>query len=89
MMFNPSGALNRIKGAFRTAVKLFTPAFKKVAKDVPNLHEMRLDVDEYDVKRKLGRSFFTRRTTRNSRAARLASLTQEEYLIAKGRGWTR
>ena len=88
-MFNPRAALNRIKGAFKSAVKAFTPLFRKAGEETPNLHELRLDADEYAVKRKLGHSFFTRRITRNTRYARLAGLTQQEYLLAKARGWTR
>lgn len=81
--------LGAIKGALKKASKVFAPLFKKVDKDKPALNELRLDATEYGVKQKLGRSFFTRSITSNTRAARLASLTHEEYLLAMQKGWTR
>lgn len=78
-----------IKSAFKSAVKAFTPLFKKAGEERPTLKELRLDVNEYAVKHKLGRSYFTRHLTPNTRAARLASLTDAEYLLAIDRGWTR
>jgi hypothetical protein len=48
---------------------------------------MRLDADEWAVKRKLGRSFFTRQLNPNTRAARIASLTEAEWQLARRRGW--
>lgn len=83
------GFMGAVKGAFRRAAKVFAPIFDRAGEERPTLHELRLDADEYAVKRKLGRSFFTRRITANTRAARLASLTHAEYLLARARGWTR
>lgn len=81
--------LGAIKGAFKKASKVFAPLFKKVDEAKPTFNESRLDATEYGVKSKLGRSFFTRHITSNTRAARLASLTHAEYLLAMGKGWTR
>ena len=83
------GIMGALRGAFKRVSKIFAPLFDRAGEDKPTLNELRLDADEYTVKRKLGRSFFTRRITLNTRAARLASLTQGEYMLAKGRGWTR
>lgn len=89
MNLNPANALNRIKGAFRSVVETFRPLFRKTGEDTPTLRELRLDADEFVVMRKLGHSFFTRGISVNTRNARLASLTQGEYMLAKARGWTR
>lgn len=83
------GFMGTIRGAFRRAAKVFEPLFRAAGEERPTLHELRLDADEYAVKRKLGRSFFTHRITANTRAARLASLTHAEHLLARDRGWTR
>lgn len=83
------GFMNAIKGAFKKAAKVFAPIFDRAGEKTPTLHELRLDADEYAVKQKLGRSYFTRRITPNTRSARLASLTHAEYLLARARGWTR
>lgn len=86
-MFNPSKALNVVKSAFRKASRAFAPLFQARGEDRPTLHELRLDADEYEVKKALGHSFFTGHITPNTRAARIASLTGEEYLLARERGW--
>ena len=79
--------LGAIKGAFRKASRAFAPLFRARGEDRPTFHELRLDADEYAVKKALGHSFFTGQITRNTRAARVASLTQEEYVLARDRGW--
>lgn len=84
-----SGIIGALRGAFKKASKIFEPLFRVAGEDKPTFNELRLDADEYTIKRKLGRSFFTRHITRNTRAARLASLTHPEYLLAQARGWTR
>lgn len=83
------GFLGAIRGAFKSAVRALTPLFREADKDKPTFNESRLDATEYGVKRKLGRSFFTRSITPNTRAVRLASLTHAEYLLAMQKGWTR
>lgn len=76
-----------LKAGFKRALNIFTPRFKAVGENVPTLRDMRLDSDEWYVKQKLGRSFFTRRLSENTRHARIASLTGQEYDLAKNRGW--
>lgn len=76
-----------IKRGFNAARNLFAPLFAAQGIDAPSRNEMRLDADEWAVKRKLGRSFFTRRLNPNTRAARIASLTPAEYDLARTRGW--
>jgi hypothetical protein len=78
-----------IKQGFKRAAKLFEPIFQATGIKRPALNSMRLDSDEWAVKQKLGRSFFTRRITENTRHARLSSLTPQEYALAKSRGWVR
>ena len=55
--------------------------------DLPSKNEMRLEVDEWQVKQKLGKSFFTRQLRQNTRNARIASLNKEEFELAQQRGW--
>ena len=81
------GFFDSIRKGFKKARDAFAPLFQAAGERTPNQNEMRLDADEYVVKRKLGRSFFTRRLTANTRAARIASLEHGEYLLAKNRGW--
>jgi len=76
-----------IRAGFKKARDLFAPAFAEAGHDTPTQNEMRLDADEWQVKRKLGRSFFTRQLNPNTRAARIASLTGAEYDLARNRGW--
>jgi len=78
---------NSIRAGFKRARDLFAPAFQAQGIDTPTQNEMRLESDEWAVKRKLGRSFFTRQLNPNTKAARIASLTHGEWLIAKNRGW--
>jgi len=80
---------NAIKRGFNAARSLFSGAFAEVGIDTPNLNEMRLDADEFMVKRKLGRSFFTKQLNENTRVARIASLTPVEFELARARGWVR
>ena len=63
------GFMGAIRGAFKKAIKVFEPLFRAAGEDKPTFNELRLDADEYTVKRKLGRSFFTRRITLNTRRA--------------------
>ncbi len=79
--------LDGIKGIFKRLRKAFEPMFKAVGHDKPTANEMRLDADEWTVKRKLGPSFFTRHLSPNTRALRIASLTHKEYLLAMKRRW--
>ena len=76
-----------IRQGFKKARDLFAPLFQARGEDTPTQNEMRLDADEWAVKRKLGRSFFTRRLNPNTRAARIASLSNAEYDLARNRGW--
>lgn len=76
-----------IKRGFNAARDLFRPLFAARGEDTPSRNEMRLDGDEWAVKRKLGRSFFTRRLNENTRVARIASLTPGEFELARNRGW--
>lgn len=76
-----------MRAGFKKARDLFAPLFKAAGDDTPTQNEMRLDADEWAVKRKLGRSFFTRQLNHNTRAARIASLTNAEYDLARNRGW--
>ena len=76
-----------IKKGFNAARNLFSGAFASAGIDTPTRNEMRLDGDEFSVKRKLGRSFFTRQLNENTRVARIASLNETEWQIARNRGW--
>lgn len=78
-----------IKAGFKAARNLFGSVFAAQGIDTPTRNEMRLDGDEFSVKRKLGRSFFTKQLNPNTRVARIASLTQGEYELAQARGWVR
>jgi hypothetical protein len=82
-----TGMFDNIRKGFKKARDLFAPLFTAAGQTTPTQNEMRLDADEWTVKQKLGRSFFTRRVTANTRAARIASLTNGEYQLAKDRGW--
>jgi hypothetical protein len=84
-----AGIFNAIRAGFKKARDMFAPAFAAQGIDTPNQNEMRLDSDEWSVKRKLGRSFFTRRLNENTRVARIASLTYGEVQLARARGWIR
>lgn len=75
------------KKAFRAARAVLQPLFKAAKQEVPTQRELRLDADEWSVKRKLGSGFFTRSLTHNTRVARLLSLTPAEYALALRRGW--
>jgi len=81
------GFLSTLKSAFRSAAKVFGPMFQSVGDRTPTRNEMHLDADEWAVKRKLGRSYFTRRLNPNTRVARIASLNEAEYELARNRGW--
>jgi hypothetical protein len=48
---------------------------------------MRLSMDEFVVKRKLGPSHFTRRQTPGTRSRRVSMLSKAERAIARARGW--
>lgn len=76
-----------IKQGFKRARNLFSPLFANAGVDSPAQNEMRLDADEFMVKRKLGRAFFTRRLNENTRVARVASLSQAEFELARNRRW--
>jgi len=78
-----------IKKGFNAARSLFSGAFAAAGVDTPTANEMRLDADEFMVKRKLGRSFFTRQLNENTRVARIASLNEQEFMLAQSRGWVR
>lgn len=86
-MFNALSALRAIKQGFRRIAKAFEPVFRASGEARPTLNEMRLDADAYVVKGKLGRSFFTRQLRPNTRHARVASLTADEYQLARAHGW--
>lgn len=75
------------KKAYTNARKMLAPLFAAVGDDAPSRRELRLDANEFAVKRKLGRSFFTRQLNPNTRAARIMSLNREEWELAKERGW--
>lgn len=49
--------------------------------------ERQLDATEYEVKMKLGKSFFTRQLHPRTRASRIAQLTLEEKVLASYHGW--
>ena len=82
-----TGIFDSIRAGFKKARDAFAPMFQAVGQNTPTQNEMRLDADEWTVKQKLGRAFFTRRVTANTRAARIASLTGPEYDLARNRGW--
>lgn len=75
------------KRAYTQARKMMAPLFAATGDDAPSRRELRLDANEYAVKQKLGRSFFTRQLNPNTRAARIMSLTRGEWELAKRRGW--
>ena len=76
-----------IRKGFKQARDIFAPLFAAQGDRTPTQNEMRLVRDEWTVKRKLGRSFFTRQLNPNTRAARIASLLPHEYDLARNRGW--
>lgn len=76
-----------LQRGFNRARKMFRDLFALSGEQEPSRNELRLDADEWAVKRKLGRSFFTRHITPNTRAARIASLNRAEYDLARARGW--
>lgn len=78
-----------IKTGFKKARNLFSSMFAAKGEDSPTQNEMRLDADEWMVKRKLGKSFFTKQLNHNTRTARIASLNQAETELAQARGWVR
>ena len=78
-----------IQAGFKKARDLFAPLFEARGENTPTQNEMRLDADEWAVKQKLGRSFFTRQLNENTKVARVASLTGAEYQLAQERGWVR
>ena len=78
-----------IRKGFKKARDIFSPLFKAAGEDTPTQNEMRLDADEWVVKQKLGRSYFTRQLNENTRTARIASLDEREYTLAFNRGWVR
>ncbi len=78
-----------IKKGFKKASKLFAPLFQTQGQALPTQNEMRLDADEWQVKQKLGKSYFTKRLNPNTRTARIASLNRSEYELAQARGWVR
>jgi len=78
-----------IRAGFKKARDLFAPAFKAEGLETPTQNEMRLDADEWQVKQKLGRSFFTRQLNENTKVARVASLSNAEFELARARGWVR
>ena len=84
-----TGIFDAIRQGFKKARDLFAPAFAGANIDTPTQNEMRLDADEWQVKRKLGASFFTRRLNENTRVARIASLNEQEFMLAQARGWVR
>ena len=78
-----------IRAGFKKARDLFAPLFEARGENTPTQNEMRLDADEWAVKQKLGRSFFTRQLNENVRVARIASLNEGEFELARARGWVR
>lgn len=76
-----------IKHGFTKAKKWLGGLFSTINEAVPTRNEMGLEAQEWVIKRKLGSSFFTRTLTRNTRAARIATLTHAEYLVARRKGW--
>lgn len=81
------GIFDIIKSGFKKARDAFAPLFQAQGDDTPTQNEMRLDAQEWMVKRKLGRSFFTKQLNRNTRVARVASLSHPEWRLARARGW--
>jgi hypothetical protein len=84
-----TGIFDALKTGYKRAVNLFGGMFKDIGENVPTQNEMRLDADEWAVKQKLGRAFFTKRLNPNTKVARVASLTGAEYQLARQRGWVR
>lgn len=76
-----------IRAGFKKVRNEFAPLFAATGTDAPTQNEMRLDAEEWAVKRKLGRSFFTRQLNTNTRNARIMSLTRGEFELARNRGW--
>ena len=76
-----------IKKGFQAARSLFAAQFAAIGESPPTRNEMTLDADEFNVKRKLGKSFFTRQLSHNARVARILSLSQDEYQLASEKGW--
>lgn len=77
-------AYKRVRDAF---LKTVGAGGRGGLRAVPTRNELTLDSDAFAIKRKLGRSFFSRQLPRRTRAARLATLTSDERLLAKIKGW--
>jgi hypothetical protein len=78
---------NAAKKLYQAARAVLQPLFGAAKQEVPTQRELRLDADEWAVKRKLGHGFFTRSLTHNTRVARLMTLTEPEFELARRRGW--
>lgn len=78
-----------IRKGFKKARDLFAPLFAAKGESTPTQNEMRLDADEWLVKKKLGKAYFTKQLNPNTRNARIASLNQAETELAQARGWVR
>ena len=95
-MSKPSkpGVLNKIGRFFRGVaerVGLVEPAFKPTTTtidvDTTSRKEAMLTVDSLSVKRKLGRSFFTRKLNARYRLKLILGLNRQERAIARAQGW--
>ena len=67
--------------------KWATAAMDKMLGRKFSRNEGQLDATEYDVKRKLGQAFFTRRQTPATRRKHIEKLTHGEWLLAQHKGW--
>lgn len=76
-----------IKHGFNKAKKRLGGLFQTINEAPPTRNEMSLEAVEWTIKRKLGRSFFTRQLNKNTRALRIATLTPYEHQIARSKGW--
>lgn len=77
----------RVKTGFRKLRKEFEERFKQINQPVPTQRDLSLDERAYQLKRKLGKGFFTRQLSSNYRAALIAGLTSHEKEIGRRMGW--
>ena len=78
---------NFVNGIKRKVAKWADALVSVVSGDRFTKKELELPADAFEVKRKLGPSFFTRRLSPRVRARRIALLTNAERRLARERGW--
>jgi len=78
---------NTLKSAFKSVLGALLPRFNEENIPAPTARDMQLDVDEWQLKRRLGKNFFRKRLNPRYRAKRIAELTPVQRALARERGW--